>query len=451
MRLTGWRWRRSVDEAAPTAAVRLPAFVGGRDVELVLGLAWHTILGTDLRREALRRARSQRATHIVHAGGRSESVGTVRLAPRRGRMRREAHAAAQLFATQAGQGAHAAVWPLDTARVWVAQARDGRVLAGGDLLTDAAGAQVAVAQFRQRFGLEAPVYAASDAVGLQAVAPAPSLEALAAGCGPASVLQAGPRPWRALAVLPLLMALPALAWQAQRLEVTPPPDDDVSLPVETPDPQTVRTSALAAAVAALTGPSVDGLAAVWAAVGALPLRPAGWRLHAARCRHDAATGWGCEADYARGQTRATAADLTAHGLPGTLHWQGMDQASARFTVPAETRTLTLAGLQATGPGLVADADTLQALRPAFAQVHVGPAVAVPAPPRADGQAQPALLRQREVRLRGPLRSLTLIDASLTERVVWHTLHVSFEPGAQARPDASVVLADLQGVIYEPTL
>ncbi|MBU4611359.1 type 4b pilus protein PilO2 [Achromobacter sp. GG226] len=442
-----WPWPRAATTAA--GVVRLPAFSGGRDVELVLGLAWHTILGTDLRRAAWRRAREQRATHVVHAGGRSESVGTARLAGGRGPLRRELHAAAQLFATQAGPGAHALVWPMEADRFWVVQARDTRVLAGGDMVTDAPGARLAIAQFQQRFGGEGRVCGTLEGAGLAASAPAPTLDALAAGCGPGSLLQTRTRAWRSLALAPMLLAVPALAWQTQR-EEAPPAADALDAPMAlAPDPELVRRDALTAALAAVSGPTVAGIAAVWQAVGDLALRPAGWRLHAVRCRHRGDAGWACEADYARAEALATAAGLTAHAAAGHWRWQGLDQATLQFDVSAPGRSLALADLHVVGAGVIADADALQALRPAFAQVLVGEAVAVPAPPGPDGLLAAPLLRQRDIRLRGPLRSLPLIDATLTERVVWHTLQVSFEPGARAGRDASVVMADLQGTSYEP--
>ncbi len=454
MRTSAGFWRVAWRTPAGSAPVRLAAAAGGRDVELVLGLAWHTILGSDLRRQAQRRARAQRATHYVHAAGRSESVGTVRLPAARRRAPREAHSAAQLFAHAAGAGAHLQAFALDDGRCWVVQTRDARVLAGGDVLVDPAAVHGLVARFQERFGAPGSVHGS----------PAPTwLAELAAGCGPASLLQPSTAARTQVLAWTVGAALVTLgAWQGSDRFVGPPPNPVADVRGDVQDPMAATPTGLARPAsepapglpALPSGPDVEGLARAWTAVVQLPLRPAGWQLHRVQCRFDTripsleASGWQCDADYARSAPQASATALAHAGLPGSLRWPALDAAIATFVVPAAAHPRRLADLSQHLPGVITDADALHAIRPAFVGVEVGALGAVPPEPTLATEPSPApRLEQRSVRLRGPLRSLTLIDEPLTQRIVWQRLDVSFEPGAAADVDSSVIAVELSGVSY----
>lgn len=444
----------------------LPASNGSREFGVAFGLVWHTILGADLRGQALRRARAERATHWVHAGGRVESVGTLRL-PRRagsGWARRELHAAAQLFASAAGPGAHAGVWQLDTGVCWVALARDGRVLGGGDQLLDAGQVGAVLEGAAERFGQALALHgmAAQWSLSGESVAAtpvAPDLAALAAHAGPDSLLQTrrlsgGGRAVACGAALAAALAAlvwwPPAFWSTMRPAPEPAPDSRDTLYIQEP-----WHLAFERFVDGLRLAGAPALQALWDEVLELPVLPAGWVLERVDCRW-AGHAWRCGARFRRLRPDALAEDLQA-GVPSAwrLAWPGLDAAQASREVPAPASRLVPGALVRQRAGFFEDADVVQAWRAAFARLEVGDPVAVepPAPRAVDGTLLPRpadlpRLVARDVRLRGPLRSIALLDTLPAGRGGWQSLVITIDPAAQPALAESALMADIQGVIYE---
>lgn len=473
-RAFGWSPWRLRTQLPASQVVVLPATAQGRELFLVLGLDWHTILGKDLAAQARRKARQQQATHWVHAGGRAESVGTVRLAARAlaaGRLKapREAHAAALLFARAAGAGVHAMAWRLSDGKCWLALTRDGQVLGGGDTVfgsTDRAARALQAAQ--TRFG---GLQCAGDAVGLLTQ---PSMEGEAASFAnhdlakfagaatPASALQSRLPGMRGVSAgvggLVLLAvavsAVPSL-WQGRG---HPEPDDTLAQTAGVPQEQDADRLWEIAITDFLAGtqlPTPQGLAMLWRTVGRMPLRPAGWLLREVRCELAQGAVWRCEANYRRLGRYASNEGFIERAWPDwTLRWSSLDDVSAVFQLPAEVAALS-SSLPAAGPRFFPDADSLQRIRSLFSRVDVGlpQPLALAAPRDVNGSELPmpatlAIPRQRTIQLQGPMRSLALLGPSLTGRIAWRRFSLSLDPAARASMDGSILIATLSGVSYE---
>lgn|GEM_PF-377186 len=468
-------FRRAGRGPGPAGAVMLPAHVSGRDILVVLGLHWHTILGGDLAAQARRRARKAGATHWVHAGGRAESVGTIRLARRAlgaGRLgiAREAHSGAQLFARRNPSGIHAMVWHLEDGRCWMALARDGQVLGNGDIVFATQNeAALALQAARARFGAAlqcthevAALLSHEQIAEFQATADAPDLPALASAATVASALQkvalGGQRVL--LSAAGLCAALAMATWWRTTQTWTPPPlpvADSIPLAVIEADRVRRWQEAIDAFLRGSLVSSHPSLEALWLTLGKLPLQPAGWLLDGAQCDATSRSGWHCTVRYKRLNRLADNEGFMAL-VPTAwqVRWTSLDEVTASFQLAGPAHGVDRAML-ASVPArrFFPDADVLQRIRAAFGRVDVGPAqpVSIPAPRDASGIELPlppgiALPQQRLIELQGPLRSLALIGPSLTSRIAWTKLTLRIDPAAAVSIRSSVLHATFSGTSYE---
>lgn len=467
-------WRAGPGRESAGAAI-LPAHVSGRDILVVLGLHWHTILGGDLAAQARRRARKAGATHWVHAGGRAESVGTIRLARRAlgtGRLgiAREAHSGAQLFARRNASGIHAMVWHLKDGRCWLALVRDGQVLGNGDTVFATPNeAALALQAAYARFGaaLQCTHEAAAllpheQAPGFQVTADAPDLPALASAATAASALQKASLGGQRV-LLPaagLCAALAMVAWWRTTQTWTPPPSpvaDNIPLAVIEADRVHRWQESIDAFLRDTRVPSHLSLEALWLAIGKLPLQPAGWLLDGAQCDAMSSADWHCVARYKRLNRLADNEGFMAL-VPAAwqVRWTSLDEVTASFALAGPAHGLDRAmPAPATPRRFFPDADVMQRIRAAFGRIDVGPAqpVSVPAPRDASGIDLPlsagiVLPQQRLIELQGPLRSLALIGPSLTSRIAWTKLTLRIDPAAAVSLRSSVLHATLSGTSYE---
>ncbi|MCK9511922.1 MAG: hypothetical protein M0R28_11915 [Pigmentiphaga sp.] len=434
----------------------------GTQVVLALGMQWHTVLGRDLTRQARRRARSRRASHWVHAGGRAESVGTCHhLGKRVAGRSRVAYAAAQAFARLVPEGYHVAMLGLPGApgRVWIARVRDGRVVEGGEWLSEDS---TALAQAWRELSAQVstvPVLwgGVDDGPGLDgrppralewrdladAVGPDSLLQPLrptglwvAAGLGLASALVVGGR------LLPSIVEPQAPHLAAETVAVEPSMDELWRQAYET-----WRTGARWVAPA--------GLDAVAHALLQVPLAPAGWRLRDVRCDwRDVA--WRCRAAYQRGHRLARQAGLMSAVPAGwNVSWLGLDQAEGRWDLPAAGRLPEWPDLAWRGDRWIPDADRLLGMSGAWQSIDVGrrqpisigPATApgnAPTPPPRD--LSPLALR--ELTLLGPLRSLGLLPADMTRRIAWQSVELRYLPDQPPALDRSALMMTLRGLAHE---
>jgi len=460
--------------ARAAGAVVLPAQVSGRGILVVLGMQWHTILGGDLTAQARRRARKVAATHWVHAGGRAESVGTIRLARRdlaAGRLgiAREAHSGAQLFARRSASGVHAMAWHLEDGRCWLALARDGQVLGNGDTVFETpAQAALALQAARARFGTTLQYTQEAAALlppgpdqGVTA-AEAPDLSALAGAATAASALQKAP-PGGQRVLLPAVGLCGALAvtawWQVAQVRPRPslPVVDSMSAAVIEADHARRWQAAIDTFLRDARMPTHSSLQALWMAIGELPLQPAGWLLDGAQCDAANEGGWHCTVRYRRLNRLAGNEGLMAL-VPRVwqVDWTSLDEITASFRLAAPGHgSDRIAPASMSGRRFFPDADALQRIRAAFGRVDVGPAqpVSIAAPKDDSGLdlSRPpdiVLPQQRLIELQGPLRSFVLIGPSLTTRIAWTRLSLRIDPAAATSLRSSVLLATLSGVSYE---
>lgn len=476
MRGPAFRWRLpaprwTLRRMTRPEAVMLPVSAGNQDLQIVLGLQWHTILGTDLHARARRKARAAGATHWVHAGGRAESVGMAWL-PRRasvmGARRTAAHAGAQLFARGMPAGIYVLGWRLDDGRYWLAMARDGQVMGNGDaILPTRTAALEALHRAQARFGnglrcLGAaaellPEAADDDRLRQGAIDPA----GLAAAATAASLLQPARAAVYRLPIPVVGLLLAALAgtatqiwWRSQAGPGSAPAELEATLDRAGPVQAEPGARGPQAAAEQPTGPrrvTARGVQQLWMALGELPAVQSGWALQRMQCSLSGAA-WNCAAGYRRLSPHALARSF-AQSVPAhwRLNWDELDSVQAGFAVAADVSASVVAASAMAGPGLMPSADVLQPLRPLLRRVEVGRPATLPLAASPDDPGDPApprgVLIQRPVTLEGPWRSIVLAAPALAAGIAWQRVAIEVRPGAHAGLTASMFMASLHGVSY----
>lgn len=472
-RLVGWSARA---HARPPASVIVPLRVRDRNVHLVFGMQWHTILGTDLSLQARRKARAVGAVYWVHAGGRSESVGTVHLTAaagigtRRG-WRGEAHSAAQIVATRHPTGTHAWVQMLPDGRYWVVIVRNGQVLNRGDVVVDdLVAARACIEQAQERFGSELNLLEDTPELVAHASSPHASsqrdeeraramLTRLLRDAGPRTLVQKSPVGVRVPAVMGVLALASATVFWLQRQ-----PDGPAgvhighthhSVQVDERQAETLWLQAFHDALQEHALPTHEGLGNLWQRIVQMPVRRRGWRLGHVHCQ---ARGdlWHCRATYVRDDLRASAGALTGPDLPSAqLRWTSLDEAVAHFEVEVQRHPIDLHALRETAPGMIIDADALQALRPLLGSIRIDAPRPIPMIPPRTGEGlvppRPRTLPQlqaRSVTLQGPMRFVALLGPELTRRIKWEEVNVQLSPGVRPGLRASALTATLRGRVIE---
>lgn len=461
---------RAAAQTAPVSVVH--AQLADRQLDLLVGLQWYTILGSDLPAQARRKARSMRARYWVHGGGRDESVGLVYLPRTTGlqlqrSLRRETHSAAQIIATRHSGGTYAWVQMLPDTRYWVAVVRNGQVLSGADLVVDTrAQAQAVVDRIRARFGTELSIMgSAAKLLGTDS-APAVDLkqiqadfDQLAQGANPRSLVQKRARPTASSRGVLLLLSASALGLLILGARHAAKPTVPAAVPPSRVDANVVEQlwhEALAKAVSSYVIPSYHGLRQLWQSIGQLPVDAQGWRIKSVHCI-DLGSPWQCEASYQRAHPLASSSALLRGGWSSEqVRWTQLDEAVVTFVVEVDRTTIELAALQEDVSGFIPDADALQVLRPLLANVriHMPRAFDVQPPlnpydatplPRPDAVPQ---LQTREISLYGPFRFVAMLGPQLTRRIHWRELIVNFDNVVQPSIHASALMATLKGKSVE---
>ncbi|WP_454690885.1 hypothetical protein [Achromobacter aloeverae] len=414
---------------------------------LVFGMRWFPLVGSRPDALARRRAREVRATHYVHGGTRAAAVGCTRL---RGRPR-PCHSAAQAFAQSFPQGTAAGMLVMETGRAWLVATQDGAVMARTDrLYADRAQALAALAELEALYP------------GLAAALRHLDLAALAADLGLSTTLWRL-SPWAALppggargfGVLLAAGLLTGTAWQAWRYWGRPAPQA-----AHAADPVQAWRAALARQAAALPLHDGAGLGKVFLSLRQLPVHTQGWDLASARCAAQA-RAWVCQARYRRvspaGSNRRFAEAPPARGQAGFdgPHFEGLEQARVSWRVAAGQG----GGLEPAALGRKRDGDIrlgsmLQRLQPAFGRISLGAPAVLPLDAPLDEAGHPLprpaglpVLYTRPVSLHGPLRSYALFQAPPV-KAAWQEVTLALTPGRRAEAAGSVLMAQLQGVVYE---
>lgn len=407
---------------------------------LVFGLTWFALVGSHIAPMARARARQLRATHYVAGGLRAAAGGCARI----GRQARRAplYAAAQAYAHLHPDGAVACVVALPEGHHWLVAAQDGAVLARADRLYASADAAHLALHELCELRPELQVLDGADVLARlqQALDPASRLLAVDTRWGGL------PWPVRAFAVgLTGVLAAPQL-WHYVAA------GRESERPTAAIDADAIWREAVHAWRAGLRVHTPADLHRVVRSLYDLPLAVKGWRLQRAQCVPDAAA-WRCAAHFERVLPQATHDDLAGAAPAG---WQARFEALGLSTwhwqVPGAG--MSLASLPVRQRAFISD---LQRVALAFTDVQLGPLVplAPPAPRDAGGLPLPPpdtpgvlpQLRSRTVSLSGPLRSFGVLawDGVPT---FWSSISLRLEPGRSAALAASVVVAQLQGTLYE---
>lgn len=460
--------------------------ITGTQNQLVLGLAWQTLLGEDLAREALRTARRNQATHYTQSGARSPAVGLLKARGKESRAKTRARlfSAAAAFAQAHAHGPHVVSCALADGAIWLAVAVDGVVQAGGDrILRSAADAQTAIEEAKARYG-DIQLYSSEVAGALPFSLPqlaALANEQCALRRASFKLSMISPAWWAALGLLLAYLAWDTGAswWQErqireqQRQQALHPEVDAAGL----------WKQALTTWADSVRVDGDVGLARILAAIDQVPAAPGRWQLVEVDCQPAASS---CTALYRR--TRLADNRSLRAALPEgwKIEWLNLDNASARLpirsdgkpdgkpsntpgdkpndqqraasapTVSGATRTLALADLPTASALNESWAPQWQALRPALADFTLSPATAVPVPAPniklPDGLEQPVALppgmklpQARELVINAPLRSFHALPLPPASAIT--QLQVRYTPQVQPALLTSQFMATLKGTIY----
>lgn len=428
----------------------------GTDRGLAFGLRWHALIGSDVASLARARGRRLRATHYVVAGSPATVAGYGRGTLRGARRWRRAGAvvaasrqlaAAQLFALRYPDGGHSLV-PLPTGQHWLVAAHGGTVLSQADRLFDSHDEAL---REHARLMSARPDLAGRDAREVYA--------ALLEAVDPVAQLSVLPSRWNTLpGVLRWFLACLALSVVAPALwrQFFAPPsrtEAPVSRPQEAAD---VARRVRHAVLSAIPAHGATEIARLLTSVAKVPIEVQGWALRRAQC--DAlAERWSCRASYTRVHPLATNQGLFAR-LPRGWHvsFSPLEDASLSWQVVSDVQDLAHQTLPTSLQVDTGAAVILQQLRPAFTSIVMSPAVvALPAAASvaaaAAGPDAPAVptpdIRARALTLNGPLRSFALLPGRLGV-ARWSRLAVNIQPQLRSSLNASTLVAELQGVLYE---
>lgn len=419
---------------------------------LVFGMRWFPLVGSRPQALARRRAREARATHYVQGGTRAAAVGCTCLHGRP----RPCHSAAQAFAQSHPQGTAAGMLMMDEGRAWLVATQDGAVMARTDrIYVDREQALAALAELEQFYP------------GMTMAMRTLDLADLTGNLGLGTTLWRL-SPWLGLAptgtrgvVVLLAAALSAgAAWQAWRHWGRPAP-----AAARATDPLQAWRTALARQAAAL--PLHDGscLRQVFISLRQLPVLTQGWGLDSARCAAQTRE-WVCQASYRRASPVASNARFAAAppareqaGFEGP-RFDGLEQARVSWRVAAAAGTgarpdsMSADALDSRQASDIRVGSALQRLLPAFGRISLGAAAALPLAAPLDESGRPLArppglpaLYSRPLLMHGPLRSYALLQAPPTG-TAWREVMLTLTPGRRAEATGSVLMAQLQGVIYE---
>jgi hypothetical protein len=418
---------------------------------LVLGMAWQTILGDNLRKIAHKAARAGGAHWYVHPGERSHALGTLRLqrSGQKPKSGTKLYSGAAAFARAYANGAVAVEYELSDGQYWVAVAVDGVVQVESDrILPNAEAARQLIEAWREKW---------SNLV-VYADAPEQTLTAIETKLDSSTELR---RANLTLATLPpavwIVLAAGAgwlawdygYGWYAEQ---------------ERAKARAMQKAAPVDAVAEwrntltkwLTTTSVHGqpgLQSLLAEINRLPVRPGRWDLVEIDC-----SVANCLATYKRGELGTNESLRSALPSDWRISWSGLTGAVVAWEPTLHATNLATSVL----PSLTAleeeNATAWQQVLPAFSDVSIKEigVVKIPAPmAQTVSGPQPiafpttgdmTLPTQYELTVNSPLRSLGL--APVPTSFMIDRLHIRYSAANQAAGLAnSALTATLKGTIY----
>ncbi|HLU78194.1 MAG TPA: hypothetical protein VKZ52_01345 [Burkholderiaceae bacterium] len=405
---------------------------------LVVGMEWFPLLGDHPERQARALARRRGAAHWACTAGAAASAGVLATRLRQGRGRQVGSAAAA-FANVHPVGTVAAVVPLPGERIWLVAVHEGAVMARTDQLHEDPAAvherletlwqahpgMVLLDERRDPSGLLEALFQLDDAgVALRHRRGSTSrglllttvLLSLSAGLG--RVLLAGepPRPH---------VTDPVAAWQA----------------------------ATSAATRGVPVQGAGGLKSLLDGLMAQPVQLAGWSLGKVECE-PGAVRWRCRSTWRRekgGDNRSLEAAAPADWA---LSFDPLDGATATWEAPMPAVPLNVVTLRRATHNQTQLVSALQAMRPAFLQLKIEAPRPLPVTAPLDADQRPIarprgvdVIQQRAVRLRAPLRSLTLLLPE-TRHMSWERVVMAVDRIDHPTLLNSALTLSMSGVLYE---
>ncbi|HEX7748590.1 MAG TPA: hypothetical protein VF445_07560 [Bordetella sp.] len=399
---------------------------------LVFGLTWFALVGSHVAAMARTRARQLKATHYVAGGLRAAAGGCARLG--RGTRRGDLHAAAQAYAQLHAEGSVCSVLALPDGRHWLVAAQDGAVMSRGDHVY--ASREAAEQALRALQAQRPALRLIDDAALLDLIS-----RSLDAGSRLLPVdTRWGSLPWpvRACALGAALFLLVPQAWERWRVYRAPAPSAS--------DPVAARQAALDAWRESVRIHTPEDLKHLTQSLYRIPLALRGWTLQRISCKPQS-QDWQCAAHYARARSQATFEAFSAAAPQGLkAEFEALDRSVLRWRVQGASTTLAKVSL----PRRPAQAflGNLQRTFPAFSEIRLG----LPVEPAAVNQRGPGAaglpgLRTRTLSVSGPLRSFGVLALHSTV-ASWSSFTLSIDAGRPSALAGSVLLAQLQGTVYE---
>jgi hypothetical protein len=179
----------------------------------------------------------------------------------------------------------------------------------------------------------------------------------------------------------------------------------------------------------------------------IPLALRGWTLQRIACEPQG-QDWRCAAHYARARSQATFEAFAAAAPQGLkAEFEALDRSVLRWRLQGASTTLAKVTLPRRAPQ--AFLGNLQRIYPAFSEVRLGLPVE---PAFAANQAEPGAaslpgLRTRALSVSGPLRSFGVLALQSTV-ASWSSFTLRIDAGRPSALAGSVLLAQLQGTVYE---
>lgn len=390
---------------------------------LVFGMDWLPLLGSDVRQQALVKARRHHASHFVVASEHAAAMGLVQLPAAIEHRSQPHHSAAQALASLYPSGTMVALIGIGPALWWLVALHEGAVVARTDLLFSAAGdAAPIVADLRAAYPQTRYVQGEHDQPGL------PGLPELSRAADDRALLQrvAYSRRWFQVAAVAAAGLLVVLAWSGQ-LAMLFGQTKATAVPLTSAQQWQAWERARSLLADNIQVHGVAGMQAVLESLHRVPVAVVGWQLGQADCRPQR-TGWRCTAAY-----RRAARDADNQGFMGAapqtwqLRFPTVDSVEADWDIaPALTRL---------SDSPVDDAlysqkhwlSSLQHISAAFVVLKATDASVVPLPAPVDDQGQSIprpesfrLYQRRQLQVDGPLRSFSVLLPNLTG-VRWHRL------------------------------
>ncbi|MGN6580200.1 MAG: hypothetical protein ACTHJ1_09475 [Bordetella sp.] len=400
---------------------------------LVFGLTWFALVGSHVAAMARARARQLKATHYVAGGLRAAAGGCIRLG--RGMPRGDLHAAAQAYAQLHAEGSVCSVLALPDGRHWLVAAQDGAVMSRGDHLYPSreAAEQALRALQTQRPALRL----IEDGTLLDLI-----LRSLDAGSRLLPMnTRWGSLPWpvRASVLGAALFLLAPQAWERWRIFRASVPSAS--------DPTAARQAAIDAWRDSVRIHTPADLKRLTESMHRIPLALRGWSLQRISCVPQG-QDWQCAAHYARAQSQATF-EAFAAAAPQGLNpgFEALDHSVLRWRLQGASTTLAKVTLPRRAPQ--AFLGNLQRIYPAFSEVRLGLPVepAVTANRTVPNAGNLPGLRTRALSVSGPLRSFGVLALHSTV-ASWSSFTLRIDAGRPSALAASVLLAQLQGTVYE---